>query len=88
MDDFKPVARLHACFIPERAGQDIEVAFEGDAVAGHPEMIQQRGHGEALGNFASVAVDDHIHCAELADESFARDLMVNRISSFQASAWA
>jgi len=61
MNYFKPVARLHRCFIPERARQDIEVAFDGHAAARHAQMIEQRSHGEAIGNFASVAVDDHIH---------------------------
>jgi len=61
LDDLKAVARLHECFLPLRARQDIEIALNSNAILSHAEVFEQANHREPAGDFAGLAVDDNRH---------------------------
>lgn len=88
VDDFEGVVGLDAGFKPEGAGKDIEVAFDGDAVARHADVLEEGGDGEAVGNFTAFAIYGYRHWEVSAEGAFARERMVKRISSLPASARA
>jgi len=83
VDDFEAVVGLDLGFVPEGAGKNIEVALDGDAVTAHFEVVQQCSHIQTVGDLARISVNLDYHGAGLAGDSFCRDLMVKRISSFQ-----
>ena len=66
VDDFEAVVRLDLRVLPVSARKNIEVALDGDAAAGHAQMIEQCDDVQAIRNFAALAVNcnDHI-CARL-----------------------
>lgn len=88
VDDFEGVVWLDARIKPERAGEDIEVELDGDAVARHADVIEERCDGEVVGNFTAFAVYRDRHWEVCAEGAFARERMVKRISSFPDSARA
>jgi len=85
VDDFEGVVGLDLGFAPMGARENIEIALDGDPVAGHADVVEEGGDGEAVGNLAALAVDGDGHEGVSAGGIFARERMVNRISSFPAS---
>jgi hypothetical protein len=83
VDDFEAVVRLDLGLVPEGAGENIEIALNREAVTAHFQVVEERGHSEAVRDLAWIAVNFDHHGAGLAGDSFWRDLIVKRISSFQ-----
>src|SRR5580704_4164661 len=88
VDDFEAVVRLNLGFVPEAARKDVEIALDRKAVAAHFQVVEQRSDGETIGDLAQISVNLDHHGAELAGDSFWRDLIVKRTSSFQEPVWA
>ena len=94
VDDLEIVVWLDFCFVPLCARKDIQVVLDGDAVIAHFQKIQQGADRQAVGDFARVAVYFYDHgnygagVADELDDSFGRERMMKRISSFQVSALA
>ncbi len=57
VDDFVAVFGLDAGGFPLDAGQNLEVALDGDTVCVQPERNNQGGHGEPGLDFMPYAVD-------------------------------
>jgi hypothetical protein len=82
------------CFVPHCAWKDIQVVLDGYAVVTHFQKIQQSAHCKAVGDFARVAIYFYDHrdygagVADELDDSFGRERMTKRISSFPVSALA
>src|ERR1700735_3457524 len=60
-DDFVAVVGLHLRLLPKVTRKNIEVALNRDTVGRHLEVVEQRRDGEAVGNFAAVAIDRDRH---------------------------
>ena len=52
VDDFEAIVGLHLGFFPAGAREDVEVAFEGDAVERHAEVLDHRRDVQTVRNFA------------------------------------
>lgn len=61
--DFEAVTRFDRSLLPADARQNVQIALDGHTPGGHPEMIQQRGHVQAVGNVAAFAVNRDGHCS-------------------------
>jgi len=85
VDDLEGVVRLEARFLPLSSGKNIEIALDGDAVSKYSDMFEECGDRETLGNFTTFAIDSDNHQEVSAKGAFARERMVNRISSLPAS---
>jgi hypothetical protein len=61
MHDFEAVIRLNVRILPKRARKNIEIALDRHAIGWHFEVSNERSDGEAVWNFALLAVDCHVH---------------------------
>src|SRR5271170_82245 len=61
VDDFERVVRLNPGFLPASARENIEIAFDGDAVARHAEVFKHGDNVQAFGDFAALAIDRNGH---------------------------
>lgn len=57
MDDFVGIILLHASFGPVGAGENVAIAFDGDALDVDAEMPEKLKDVQAIRDFASLAVD-------------------------------
>jgi hypothetical protein len=63
VDDFEDVAAFEGRGCVCSAGDYFPIALDGDGSLREPEMFDEAAHAEALGYFASFAIDGELHDA-------------------------
>lgn len=61
LDDLEAVVWLDLRRLPLGARENFAVAFDGDAISAHLQHFEQGGDGQAIGNVATVSIDDDLH---------------------------
>lgn len=61
VDDLETIAVVQLRSCPPVAGNDVAVQFNGDAIAFHAQVLDQRSDGERIGQVTRFAIDFEVH---------------------------